>query len=251
MDSCKGCDQVAMSAWKLGWAAYEKPLPSMVARWCKSLNPVVVDVGANTGFYSLLALVSGAKYVHAIEPVQEIADVLRANAQMSELTAYLSVYEMALGEAQGLVDLYFPDAAHGLIETSASLNKAFRSNHAGVRQVKMQRLDTVLTEDMLWHGRAHGAPVLVKVDVETSEPAVLQGASGWWRTVRPALVCEILPGSNTRFFENFAQEHNYVHYALNEGGMLSTERVTASDIHRDHLFLPSSAAACWLGPLDM
>lgn len=255
MDSCTGRDQVAMSAWQHGWAAYEAPLPRMVARWCAALNPVVVDVGANTGFYSLLALATGAAHVHAFEPVREIADVLRANAQMSELTARLSVHEMALGEAQAVLDLHFPDASHGLMETSASLSKAFRSRHAGVRQVPVQRLDAVLSDDVLWRDAPRDTPVLVKIDVETHEPAVLQGASGWWQTVRPALVCEVLPGCDTEFFENFAQAHGYVHYALGTDGvvdgLMAAERVTPSNTHRDHLFLPSSDAARWLAALDM
>jgi FkbM family methyltransferase len=259
MDSCTGRDQVALSAWADGWAAYEAPLPSLVARWCAALNPVVVDVGANTGFYSLLALATGATHVHAFEPVREIADVLRANAQMSELTARLDVYEMALGAAQAVLDLHFPDASHGLMETSASLNKAFRTRHAGSRQVPVQRLDAVLPPDVLWRDVSPNAPVLVKIDVETHEPAVLQGAAGWWTTVRPALVCEVLPGCDTQFFENFAQAHDYVHYALGSdgvgfggvGGLIATERVMPSDTHRDHLFLPRSDAARWLAPLDM
>ena len=75
----------------------------------------------------------------------------------------------------------------------------------------------MLTEDVLWAGTKAGAPVRVKIDVETHEPAVLQGASGWWTSVRPALVCELLPGSDTQ---------------------------------PDHLFLPRSDAACCLAPLD-
>lgn len=259
MDSCTGRDQVALSAWADGWAAYEAPLPGLVARWCAALNPVVVDVGANTGFYSLLALATGAAHVHAFEPVREIADVLRANAQMSELTAWLDVYEMALGEAQAVLDLHFPDASHGLMETSASLNRAFKTEHAGVRKVPVKRLDAVLSDNVLWRGATRDTPVLVKIDVETHEPAVLQGASGWWQTVRPALVCEVLPGCDTQFFENFAQAHDYVHYALGSDGgvdelvshVVATERVTPSDTHRDHLFLPRSDAARWLAPLDM
>ena len=255
MDSCTGRDQVALSAWADGWAAYEAPLPSLVARWCTALNPVVVDVGANTGFYSLLALATGAAHVHAFEPVRELADVLRANAQMSELTACLTVHEMALGDAQAMLDLHFPDASHGLVETSASLNKAFRMQHAGVRKVLVQRLDTVLTPNVLWRDVEANTPVLVKIDVESHEPAVLQGASGWWQTVRPALVCEVLLGGDTVFLENFANANDYVHYALGRDGvvdgLMATERVTPSVTHRDHLFLPRTDAARWLAALDM
>jgi len=249
MDSCAGSDQVAMSAWLHGWSAYEKPLPSLIGCWCTALHPVVVDVGANTGFYSLLALATGASYVHAFEPVAEIADILRANAQMSELMAQLSVYEIALGETQATLDLYFPDASHGLVETSASLNKAFRKRHAGVRQVTVQRLDEVLTDDVLSRGSALDAPVLVKIDVETHEPAVLNGATAWWQRIRPALVCEVLPGCDVGFFESFAAAYDYVHYALGPDGVQANNCVIAHENFRDHLFLPRSDLQRWLTPL--
>ena len=249
MDSCGGRDQVAMSAWAQGWAAYEAPLPGLMALWCAALRPVVVDVGANTGFYSLLALATGAAHVHAFEPVTEIAGVLRANAQMSELTARLSVHELALGQASAVMDLHFPQASHGWVETSASLNQSFRARHAGVRQVQVRRLDEVLSPTRLRAHAAPDAPVLVKIDVESHEPAVLQGASRWWDRVRPALVCEILPGADVGFFEDFARAHDYVHCALQSGGVVQEVPVKASDEQRDHLFLPRKEASRWLDVL--
>jgi hypothetical protein len=158
---------------------------------------------------------------------------------------------MALGAAQAVLDLHFPDASHGLMETSASLNKAFRTGHAGVRKVPVQRLDAVLTADVLWASAQTVAPVLLKIDVETHESAVLQGASSWWSTLRPAVVCEVLPGCDTQFFEKFANERDYVHFELSGDGVMATERVSPSETQRDHLFLPTSDVGRWLAPLEI
>ncbi len=255
MDSCTGRDPVALSAWADGWSDYEAPLPGLLARWCAALNPVVVDVGTNTGFYSLLALATGAAHVHAFEPVREMAEVLRMNAQMSELSARLSVYEIALGEEQLVPHVHFPHTSQGLTGLSDSLDKAFRGCQMGGPQCSVQRLDAVLTPDVLWRGVQVKAPLLVKVDVLTQEPAVLKAASLWWQTVRPALVCKLLPGCAPLFLENFVQAHDYVHYPLCSGGsvvaMTATARVKPSDTLNVHLFLPRSDTARWLAPLDM
>ncbi|WP_066342771.1 FkbM family methyltransferase [Azohydromonas lata] len=105
MDSCGGRDPVAMAVLDGGWRAYVAPLPALVAAWSRALRPVFVDVGASTGFYSLLALAAGAVRAHAFEPVAEIADVLAHNARMSELQAALRLHRVALGDEAGRATL--------------------------------------------------------------------------------------------------------------------------------------------------
>jgi FkbM family methyltransferase len=244
MDTCAGRDQVAMTMLQSGWAAYEPPLPALVAQWCHALRPVFVDVGANTGFYSLLALAAGARHAHAFEPVAEIAAVARSNALVSEVTDRLSLHVTALGETDGEATLYFPLAHHGLVETSASLNPQFRTQHAEQRQVRVARLDSVLLNRLPAH-----VPLLVKIDVESREPAVLKGAPLLLKTARPALVCELLPGCDMAFFNSFCHEYNYTHFALDSGAPVECALQAASDTHRDHLFLPAEQKTMWLAPV--
>jgi FkbM family methyltransferase len=242
MDNCGGRDQVAMTVQQAGWAAYEPPLPTLIAAWCAALTPVFIDVGANTGFYSLLALASGATQVQAFEPVLEIAQVLAANARISELDHALTCHVLALGESKGEASLYFPLATHGLVETSASLNPKFRAQHEGVRRVALQRLDAVLPT-------LAAGPVLIKIDVESLEPAVLTGAVGLLQRCRPAVICEILPGAELGYFEAFCRAYGYQHYALDSGLPVSSPALALSLEQRDHVFLPIETAAQWLHEL--
>lgn len=244
MDTCAGRDQVAMTLLQASWAAYEPPLPTLVALWCRALQPVVVDVGANTGFYSLLALAAGARHAHAFEPVPEIASVLMSNASISELTDRLSLHAMAVGEADGEATLYFPLADHGLVETSASLNADFRAQHAEQREVRVARLDAVLLDVL-----PADLPLLIKIDVESREPEVLRGAANIVKRHRPAVVCELLPGCDEAFYAEFCREQGYVHYALDSGMPVLAPLGELSETHRDHLFLPEEGAARWLLPV--
>lgn len=239
MDSCGGRDQVAMTVLKAGWSAYEAPLPALIAAWCAALNPVFIDVGANTGFYSLLALTSGASQAQAFEPVLEIAQVLAANMRVSEWDHALTCHVLALGESNALASLYLPLATHGLVETSASLNSSFRTQHEGVRRVSVQQLDTVLPI------MADG-PVLMKIDVESLEPAVLNGAAGLLQRSRPAVICEILPDADVGFFNSFCKTHRYEHFALDSGWPVAAPELTLSLAQRDHVFLPIEDAGRWL-----
>ncbi|BBK41488.1 hypothetical protein STVA_15080 [Allostella vacuolata] len=247
MDSCAGRDQVAMQLLQSGWTAFEAPLPLLVAMWSWHLRPTFLDIGANTGFYSLLSLVSGAPIAHAFEPVTEILDVLLANAASSELGERLRAHPLALGDAGGTAPLYLPLAGHGLVETSASLNRAFRVRHSAVREVSRARLDTALPPAG-WDGR----PVLMKIDVESHEPAVLRGARQWLQIARPAVVCEMLPATETDPMVRQLAEAGYLHFVPlpdrdpGRARLVATAEIRKSLEHRDHVFLPAETAERWL-----
>lgn len=244
MDLCAGRDQVAMAVHGQGWAAYEAPLPGLLAAWCQRRRPVVVDVGANTGFYSLLAAASGATQVLAVEPVAEIAEVLRANLALSELAGGVNVHAAALASEVGEQTLYFPAAEHGLVETSASLNAQFRDRHSQQRQVPVLTLDGLLLPQTV-----SPTPVLIKIDVESAELAVLAGGAEVLRTLRPAIVAEVLPGADLSAWQAFMQQWDYEHHSLRaEAPHIAPEPgpIVADLARPDHLFLPRESAALWL-----
>lgn len=252
MDLCAGRDQVAVQVHQQGWASYEAPLPWLLARWCEALSPVVVDVGANSGFYSLLAAASGASQVLAVEPVSEIADVLAANVALSELGERVRLHRLALGEAAGEQLLHFPLATHGLVETSASLNPQFRAQHSQQRKVPVQTLDALLADASPPDVAAPVAPVLIKLDVESMELAVLAAGAQVLQTRRPAVVAELLPGSDVAAWQQLMQRYGYVHHALTpQAPYVSPQpcEIALSMTHRDHLWLPAEDAARWLKAL--
>jgi FkbM family methyltransferase len=209
---------------------------------------VFIDVGANTGFYSLLAACTGAPCVHAFEPVPDIGRILSANIGQSGLQAKIKIYMLGLGATVGSFPLYLPNAAHGLIETSASLNKDFRHQHSGQMDVAVTTLDAFADED---HVGLLDKPLLIKIDVETLEPAVIRGGLRFIQKYRPVMAVEILPEGDAAFFERFCEDHQYCHVWLLPGQALhvSSGRIeTRSDL-RDHLLIPSERAAELMGLL--
>lgn len=103
MDSCGGADPAAMALLQGGWAAPGAPVPALLAGWCARLAPVVVDLGAGTGFHSLLAAATGARRVHAVEPDAILREVLLANVASSERQAEIAISASApLPAGEGL-----------------------------------------------------------------------------------------------------------------------------------------------------
>ena len=243
MAACNGRDQVVAQLSREGWRAYEAPLPLVLCQLIRARSyeakPVVfIDVGANTGLYSILAALLGVPEIHAFEPVPGIAAILRSNlnASLAGLSTQVLVHQLALADQEGVMKLYLPHQGHGLIETSASLNPEFRAVHSDVYDVETATLDRLLA----LHQRTDQPAVMMKLDVETCEPFVLQGADQLIRTNRPWIVSEILPSSDLEFFYRWMQEANYRHYALlPPNQIVPSGQIEVSLSCRDHLFLPA------------
>ena len=196
MKICGGRAQIALTVWARGWAYYERPLPVLFSRLAKQSH-TVLDIGANTGFYSLLAGHAAAK-VLAFEPVPSVADVLERNIWLNGLTN-VSLFRCAISDSPGKVKLFMPKADDRFIERGASLNpeiglvtseaieRAFNVNldhneFGAAIDVEARTVDQV----------SGGHQVdLIKIDVETLEEKVLNGARGTIARCRPIISIEV------------------------------------------------------------
>lgn len=165
-----------------------------------------VDIGANMGLYSaLMASMFEPRSVHAFEPTPNVAQVARMIMERNNLP--VEVFESAVSDTTGVGTLQLSSVS----DASNSMVEGFRVA-TGVIDVATVRLDD--------HVRRSGIePTIVKVDVETFEPAVLRGAAATIARYRPALIVEVL---NRRRVDHGVQltdimsEHGYVYYQLSD-----------------------------------
>lgn len=134
-------------------------------------NMVFVDIGANLGYYALLAASLGAK-VYAFEPHTRNIWLLRQNARDNGFD--IKIFPYPLADAEGLV-LYSPLGGNGQI---TALPTSLPSEAQQI--LRSMTLDGAL---------AGVSPDMVKIDVEGSEGLVLRGAQ---RTLdsRPIVISE-------------------------------------------------------------
>lgn len=197
-----GTDQAANAA-AVDWRSYETPLPQVVAMLGARRSGAFYDVGANTGYYTVLMGRYGlAQTVRCFEPVPAIAEMCRTNIRANQLE--IEVTEAALGSSSGVVELYLPPAEHGLVETSASLRPDFKESIATSLRVPMITLDG-FNESVGGEGVG-----LIKVDVEGAEDQVLAGANELTEHFRPLFTVELLPQSNWDAVDSFMLRHGYV-----------------------------------------
>ncbi len=240
MNRCGGKDQVVRQIEAQGWRSYEAPLPVILSQLVSCRPSVFLDIGANTGFYSLVAALAGATGIRAFEPVPFIADLLEANIGHTLLDdrQRISVQREALSDQEGEASLHMPDQGHGLIETSASLDPSFRRHHSDVFPVSVTTLDRHLERSPL----PPQHQLVLKIDVENCEDRVLRGGEASIARLRPLIVAEILPGADLAFYEAFLSRQRYRHFALKAPSeLVSMERIEPSLQFRDHLLLPLEA----------
>jgi len=124
-----------------------------------------IDVGANLGYYTCLALKHGKKTI-SFEPQPQNLRCLFQNLMANGWQDQAEVYPVALSDKAGLLTLY------GASGPSASLIKGW----AGYSS-RHQQIVPVSTLDNVIGGRLNGKKLFVKIDVEGAEYQVLKGAS--------------------------------------------------------------------------
>jgi FkbM family methyltransferase len=146
----------------------------------KLLRPgmTVVDVGANIGYYLLLAeqAVGTDGRVICIEPSSENLPELRRNIEINAL-ANVCLYAIALGDHEGETGL------------QTGINSGIIDGRGGTYTVPLRRLDQVVAERVDF----------LKIDVEGYEGQVLAGAEDLLATQKPTLFLELHPHIVGRF----------------------------------------------------
>lgn len=145
-------------------------------------DPVVLDVGANIGFFTVgLAHAAGAR-VYAFEPMPRNVERLRENVDGNGFAARVVVTQTALGDAPG--ELWLAPEPGGASTGNAGPSSP---DAAGAVRVRVRTLDHVAAD--LGIQRCD----LVKVDVEGAELAVLRGGAELLRRSRPLIYVELNP----------------------------------------------------------
>ena len=220
MDPVNGRDQIVLMAARSCWDEFERPLPGII-RACAEGNPngVIVDVGANTGFYALIAARAAPRArVLAFEPFPLAFETLGRNIAVNAGIRVRAI-PMAVSDRSGEATLYVPTQEHGLVETSSSLEEGFRSDYGSTQAVPITTLDTYLSSERLAGERV----TLIKVDVEGHEAAVIAGARATIARWRPLLFVEVLPHGDAEAMTRFLAQERYADVPIRAGVPLRVE----------------------------
>jgi FkbM family methyltransferase len=202
-----------------------EPEATRLVREILSGVDVLVNVGANVGYYCCHALSMGRPVI-AFEPLQRNVRYLCKNIRSNGWSG-AEIHPIALSNAVGILDIYGSG-------TGASVIKGW----AGIPEAQVT-LVPAATMDLVIGPRLRGRKALVLVDVEGAEKLVLDGASQLLANdPKPTWLMEICftenqrSGVNKEFTEIFELFWSHGYRALSVEGNMCV--VSAEDIQRWH-----------------
>ena len=160
-----------------------------LSRKCCAAGGLALDVGANFGYYSLLAARMGCRVV-AWEPVPVFRQFIEAAARINNLTHMIHLRPAVVSDVSGAtVEVQVPERGYWGTASVNGLNvdPSIRGTKYTVR-VPTETLDSVVTEQAC----------IMKLDVEGYEPQVIRGAKRVFATMPPRSIltgeaCACLP----------------------------------------------------------
>jgi FkbM family methyltransferase len=176
----------AVQRWlrRTGLAGYEPATTATLLAAFQRQQPgfQFVDVGANMGLYSAIcAVMFEPGRVVAFEPTPDVAEIARRVLAVNGISPDVGqVEQCAVGERRGTVPLYLSAVS----DSTNSLVAGFKQS-VGSIDVAITTLDDYVDATGM-------VPDIVKIDTETFEPAVINGARLTLQQVRPWLVVEVL-----------------------------------------------------------
>jgi FkbM family methyltransferase len=177
----------------------------------------IVDIGANTGLFSVLASIVNSKAkIYSIEPYSINAGRMRVNLSLNSANN-VKIYEIAIGENEGEINIAVPE--NKSITAVSSVNSNFSKSIYpdmlwGSQVVKIKRLDDFAKENEIKID-------LIKCDVETYEMPVFNGAERVLLEDKPTIIFEsFLNEERKLFFNNILKKYDYYAYIILEQGVV-------------------------------
>lgn len=169
-------------------------------------NTVFHDIGANSGYYALIAERLGAK-VFAYEPNPVYAEMIRATKTLNNLEDSFQVNEVAISNYNGEATLHIPYEMHG----SASLNAIDPAYPTKDIVVPARRWDDIYPE-----GPSAGNHIF-KIDAEGEEERILEGAQDFIDKCLPVITLEYTPGAYSDQFLNNLRKSWHINWINYDG----------------------------------
>ena len=159
---------------------YERPVQEALFS-ILSKDAVFYDIGANIGFFSILAAktVGPGGSVYAFEPLSENASMIEKNANRNKLIN-IYVERVAVADKTGKREIILTECAGG-----ATLKTAGNPPDP----IGSQVVETVALDELAQSGRIK-MPDVVKIDVEGAELDVLSGMAAILNKKAPSLIIE-------------------------------------------------------------
>jgi len=219
--------------WKGLYNGWEKYSMRIWAALSANAN-VIFDIGANTGIYSLVAKTKNEKAsVYAFEPFQAIYKKLVYNAEINAYDIHCNCAAISNYTGNGVIY-----AANENFAYSVTVNQNLWVKDS--KPIKIDIKTTTLKDYIEQHNIQ--AIDLMKIDVETHEPEVMEGFVDYFLQFKPILLIEILNDEVAGKLNNYFAPADFDFYNIDElVGIKKVYKLSKSDYY-NFLIVPKEKA---------
>jgi FkbM family methyltransferase len=141
---------------------------------------IVFDIGANGGFYTLIAAksVGPEGHVYSCEPGARELELLKKNIKLNNLTN-VTIIESAIGNKEGMTEF--------AISKDGALNSLLENGHQS-QQIEHWETVKINTVDNLIKQLNIENLKLIKIDVEGAEKLVIEGAMQLLKSIQNLII---------------------------------------------------------------
>lgn len=196
---------------------------------------IIFDVGANTGVYSLIAkTVNNKSSVHAFEPFPSIYKTLLKNAELNHYDIHCNCTAVSNYKGHGVIYSEDPDFAY-----SVTVNKNLWAKDEKVFEIPI----TTTTLKNYIEEHQISRIDLMKIDVETHEPEVMEGFASYFSKFKPIILIEILNQEVAEKLSTFFPTEYFEFYNIDEEkGISKASKLTKSELF-NFLIIPKEKVA--------
>lgn len=184
---------------------------------------IVLDIGANTGVYSLTTkAINPTAQVYAFEPLKKMFKKLELNKKLNKYN--IDCIEKAASDKSGKAIIYENGSDHLAAATLNAETKLYSELNIETE------IETITLDDFIGSNNI-GKIDLVKMDVETHEPNVLDGYRHLLSIHRPDFLIEVLTDEVGTRLQQIFQDLGYYYFNIDDkmGTIRKTDVITKSD----------------------
>ena len=212
-----------------------EPIETRILKKFASESNVVVDIGANVGYYTieLAEMLPPSGKLISFEPVTTSFNQLEQNIKLNKFEKIITTFNLGLSDRDEVTKIFIPKRSGS---SAASARNLHPDEEFTSQEITMTSLDKV------FESLEYKTCNLIKIDVERGELDVIRGSIGVIKEFRPVIFAELL----RKWSEYFSYKPNTVLEILQELGYIcfgvSTqfrriEVFTEDDIETNFIFI--------------
>ena len=202
--------------WKGLEEGWEKKSIELWMKLAQQSN-VIFDIGANTGVYSLVAKAINPKSkVFAFEPLPAVFEILDKNNKLNNFD--IQCVPLAVSNFTGNANVFLEQNTD--FAYSVTVNKSLLSEDTPQKELAIK---TITLNEFIEKNNIEEID-LIKIDVETHEPEVLEGFNSYLKKFKPDMIIEAWSEDTIDTLNSILKDTEYLYFDIDDKNGVITQK---------------------------